>query len=98
MAVLAAFVMSYSCDCVENKNILDILYIYIYIYAAVMLLSSMCDSVCVLLYVAGTLLLCYCFWHAAVAVVAMLLLRIGYVVAMLHAVLLLCCCAVVAFR
>ena len=80
---------------VENKNTLTYC---IYIYAAVMLLPSLCDSVGVLLYVAGMLLLCCCFWYAAVAAVAMLLLRIWYVVAMLHVALLLCCCAVVAFR
>ena len=86
-----------SSGCVENKNTLTYC-IYIYIYAAVMLLPSLCDSVGVLLYVAGMLLLCCCFWYAAVAAVAMLLLRIWYVVVMLHAALLLCCCAVVAFR
>ena len=63
-----------------------------------MLLPSLCDSVGVLLYVAGMLLLCCCFWYAAFAAVAMLLLRVWYVVVMLHAALLLCCCAVVAFR
>ena len=84
-----------SSGCVENKNTLTYC---IYIYAAVMLLPSLCDSVGVLLYVAGMLLLCCCFWYAAVAAVAMLLLRIWHVVVMLHAALLLCCCVVVAFR
>ena len=82
-----------SSGCVENKNTLTYC---IYIYAAVMLLPSLCDSVGVLLYVAGMLLLCCCFWYAAVAAVAMLLLRIWHVVVMLHAALLLCCCVVVA--
>ena len=84
-----------SSGCVENKNTLTYC-IYIYIYADVMLLPILCDSVGVLLYVAGMLLLCCC--YAAVASVVMLLLCIWPVVVMLHAALLLCCCVVVAFR
>jgi hypothetical protein len=66
VAVLAAFAMSYSCDCLENKNIMDILYIYICCCYAVAMLVQFCGYVAVMLLiccccVAAMLLLCRCY-------------------------------------
>jgi hypothetical protein len=63
--VLAAFAMSYSCDCAETKISLTYC-IYTYIYATALLLPCLCKSVGVLCYTAAMLLLCGCCCYAAV--------------------------------